>query len=131
MSDVTLNGLESWHRSLVEKFGWTVIAVEKGHTQKGENFLLCLENLINSIQLRLNDGIQSIDSHKDLEILLNNSNLLKNKAKLMLNLHYDSKIYPLKIENKPDPILNVGVNYEKIDDKKYGGKITKKSLKRK
>ena len=69
MSDVTLNGLESWHRCLVEKFGWTVIAVEKGHTQKGENFLLCLENLINSIQLRLDDGIQSIDSHKDLEIL--------------------------------------------------------------
>ena len=131
MSDVTLNGLESWHRNLVEKFGWTVIAVEKGNTHKGENFLQCLEHLIDSIQLRLDGGIQSVDSHRDLEILLNNSNLLKNKAKLMLNLHYDSKIYPLKIENKPDPILNIGINYEKIEDKKYGGKISKRSLKRK
>lgn len=101
MSEVTLLGLENWHRSLVEKFGWTVIAVSKGNIHKGVNFLQCLEHLIKSIQLRLDDGIQSIDSHKDLEILLNNSNLLKQKAELLISLS---------------------------DNKKFGGK---KSLKRK
>ena len=113
MSDVTLHGLETWHTNLVEKFGWTVIAVGKGNLHKGENFLLCLEHLINSIQLRLDGGIQSVDNHKDLEILLNNSNLLKQKAELILNLEHNSKQYPIVSKPIDANIVNIKSNYLK------------------
>ena len=122
MSDVTLHGLETWHTNLVEKFGWTVIAVGKGNLHKGENFLLCLEHLINSIQLRLDGGIQSVDNHKDLEILLNNSNLLKQKAELILNLEHNSKQYPIVSKPIDANIVNIKSNYLKSDENKYGGK---------
>lgn len=122
MSDVTLHGLETWHRNLVEKFGWTVIAIAKGNMHKGENFLKCLEHLISSIQLRLDGGIQSVDNHKDLEILINNSNLLKQKAQLILNLEYNSKPYDILSNPIDTPIVNVQNNYEKSNENKYGGK---------
>jgi hypothetical protein len=122
MSDVTLHGLETWHRNLVEKFGWTVIAVGKGNLHKGENFLQCLEHLINSIQLRLDGGIQSVDNHKDLEILLNNSNLLKQKAELILNLEYNSIQYPILPKPIDTNIVDIKSNYLKSNENKYGGK---------
>ena len=128
MSDVTLQGLESWHRKLVEKFGWTVIAAAKGNAHKGQNFLQCLEHLINSIQLRLDGGIQSVDSHKDLEILLNNSRLLKEKAQLILNLDYNATKYSTTLKSLETPIYNISPSYSKSGQVKYGGK---RSLRRK
>ena len=128
MSDVTLQGLESWHRNLVEKFGWTVIAAAKGNVHKGQNFLQCLEHLINSIQLRLDGGIQSVDSHKDLEILLNNSSLLKEKAQLILNLDYNATKYSTTLKSLETPIYNISSTYSKTDLPKYGGR---RSLRRK
>lgn len=122
MSEVTLLGLENWHRNLVEKFGWTVIAVAKGNMHKGENFIQCLSHLINSIQSRLDDGIQSVDSHKDLEILLNNSHLLKQKAELLLNLEHNSKQYPILSKPIDTNIVDIKSNYVKSNEHKYGGK---------
>lgn len=83
---------------------------------------------MNSIQLRLDGGIQSVDSHKDLEILLNNSSLLKEKAQLILNLDYNASKYSTTVKSLETPIYNISSNYLKSVPPKYGGK---RSLRRK
>ena len=76
----TLHGLESWHRRLRERFGMDLLFYLKGNVRKGEQFASSLGRLIDAIQRRLDNGIASEDKRLDLEILLNNSKILKAKA---------------------------------------------------
>lgn len=76
----TLHGLENWHRRLRERFGMDLLFYLKGNVRKGEQFVSSLGRLIDAIQRRLDNGISSEDKRLDLEILLNNSKILKAKA---------------------------------------------------
>lgn len=70
-AEVTMMGLYSWYKSLFERSGWMILAMEKAHWDSLKNFCSEIDHLIDAIQER-KKTIKEQDRMDDLNILQKN-----------------------------------------------------------
>ena len=154
--DATYHGLHDWYRKSFEKFGWMLLAQNRGDLDK----LKCYNRMVNHLVEALETKIKNITNKEnidDLTIMLNNSKILQVKAK-NLEIEVEKKInsttyiiesvdikkIPIKINKEktektneliynkvenPQKVINLELN-KKGGSKKNSKKSSKKSSKK-
>lgn len=70
-AEVTMMGLYSWYKSLFERSGWMILAMEKGHWDSLKNFCTEIDHLLDAIQEK-KKNVEERDRLEDLNILQKN-----------------------------------------------------------
>ena len=74
-TEVIYKGIYNWYQDVFERFGWMVLAKEKGMIYKIDFYKTNLQKLKCTI-VKKHDSMNDIDKKKDLEIMLTNVNML-------------------------------------------------------
>ena len=72
----TVDGIQKWHNSLVEKLGWVVLADAKGYHDKISHYKNSIHRLINTIKHLITE-YESKNRKHDLNVMLMNIEVLK------------------------------------------------------
>jgi hypothetical protein len=79
MHNVTFHGIQDWYKHEFEKFGWMLLAREKGYDFKITAYKRAIGHMVESIK-HLKSELKDHDKLHDLDILLINSMVLKEHA---------------------------------------------------
>ena len=83
MHAMTFCGVSEWHKSMFEKFGWMLLAKEKGYGFKVVAYKKAIDHLLMTIK-HLMGEYEENDRKHDLAVLLMNVECLKANAAKML-----------------------------------------------
>jgi len=83
MHAMTFCGVSEWHKSMFEKFGWMLLAKEKGYGFKVVAYKKGIDHLIMTIKQLMGEYYDNDKKH-DLAVLLMNVECLKANAAKML-----------------------------------------------
>lgn len=76
MIDSTFHGLYCWNKYLFEKLGWMILAKSDGHKIQIDAYKNSINELISHLQSK-KKSLKDVDRKKDIQILLDNSKILK------------------------------------------------------
>jgi hypothetical protein len=76
MRDATFHGLNCWYKYLFEKLGWMLLAKSYGHQIQIDAYKNSVNELISHLQSK-KKSLKDADRKKDIQILLDNSKILK------------------------------------------------------
>jgi len=78
--EVTSCGIKHWYKSEFEKLGWMILAHARGHKDKTDNYIKCIEDLHKAINNKLTHIVDP-DCKHDFEIMSKNVECLCKHAK--------------------------------------------------
>jgi hypothetical protein len=82
MREMTMNGLNHWHRHLFEHFGWMILAGAKGYGYKIPTYKRSIQEFIKTAE-KLHNDYQNANRRHDVKILLKNVKVLGKFAKML------------------------------------------------
>jgi len=82
MYDMTMNGLNHWHRKLFEHFGWMILARAKGYDYKIPTYKRAIVDFIKSAEKLMVD-YKNVNRKHDVKILLKNVKVLKRFSQML------------------------------------------------
>ena len=83
MHAMTFCGVSEWHKAMFEKFGWMLLAKEKGYGFKVVAYKKAIDHLLMTIKHLMGEYMDPDKKH-DLAVLLMNVECLKANAAKML-----------------------------------------------